>query len=80
MFDNPGQQPHTPNSFEQSRRDAAQDLPVDHQNVQFRDDSKTPVKWREFLTKSGGLRRKCLYSLHTCPVELTPRVHCGRVF
>ena len=48
MFDNPGQQPHTPKSFEQSRRDAAQDLPVDHQHVQFRDNSKTPVKWREF--------------------------------
>ena len=49
VFDNPWQQPHTPKSFEQSRRDAAQDLPVDHQHVQFGDDSKTPVKWREFL-------------------------------
>ena len=50
VFDNPGQQPNSPKSFERKRRDDTASLSTDHKHVTFSDACSVPSKWRDCLT------------------------------
>ena len=61
MFDSPGQNPHTPKAFEQSRRDAEHLVSPGHEHFHFTDIAAVPQKWRDHLNCRQCKRQLVVY-------------------